>query len=225
MSEAGEHISPPRMTVEELADIFHTFDGEMLPHHTPAFYHAAANNPINSVVDGVLHVWDGRKIVLASEEELAQEREIIQAAEMELSERIGLQDPTLLKPVKDVVREMARRNQALAKARGAHDPNLARTGWDDPSVDVFLRSVKGAATLTGETYKVYGNAFQTMDAEIGADTDTMEILLEGFVNDRHVSELIASNPHQDEDYKKLTSVDRLVETYGLGPAILEVPLS
>ncbi|MFI5270603.1 MAG: hypothetical protein ACHQT9_00980 [Candidatus Saccharimonadales bacterium] len=223
MTEPGERISDPRTTVEELAETFREFDGEMLPHHLPAFYHAAANHPKNSVIDGVLHVWDGRKITLASEEELAEEREFVETAEAELTERIGLQDPSLLHPVKDVVRDIAIRNRALADGREAHDPNLARSGWHEPSVDVFFRAVKEVAALTGETYRVYGNAFQTMDAEIDANTDTTEILVAGFVSDRGVSGDLARNPHLDDDYKQRTSVEELVIAYGLGPAILEVP--
>ncbi len=223
MSEVGEPISSPAITVEELAGTFHAFTGAMLPHHMPAFYHAAAEHPDNRVIDGVLHVWNGSQIVLASEEELAAEQEIIEAAEAELVERIGLQDPTLLHPVKEVVRDIAQRNRTVAEGRRVHDPNLARAGWDT-SVDVFLRSVKEIAILTGETYRVYGDAFQTMDAEVSADTDTMEILLTGFVRNKGVAEDIAKNPHLDDEYKRLTSVDRLVEACGLGPAILEAPI-
>lgn len=222
MYEKEPQPSERHFSFEEIATLFRECDRASMPYSQAAFLLSAAESPRNRVEDGVLYAPGGHSFKLATEEELNDLREIKEEAEINLMNKLGIEDRSMLPALTHVVDGLktqgAKRKAGISRNS---DEILSRLGVSRLTVPEFFEAARTLAGLTGESYQAWGNMYQTHAVEISAETDIDSLIAEGLQSDKQMVSHMQSSPHLSEEFKEQFTLENVHEAYGVDPVASE----
>jgi hypothetical protein len=172
-----EHSSAKELvSFDQVGAYLEDYNNVAWPAVESLFLEAASENPINKVIDGVLYVWDGSTRQLATAEEKQALVAIETEARQQLMRNVRVNDKAALDAFYDAYHaESTKRLQRESGLRIGEEP-ISILHFEDRNPARYIEAFKHLAELTGESFRISICLNDSVEAEVGPETDVASII-------------------------------------------------